>query len=139
MSRAEMSRAHRWTPTLRPGEELWEDTPHLLAARIKRERARGRVLEVMRWKTSHGRHAAVVRWLKPRPTRRRIALLWASGGAVGMLAAGAATWWVATHLEEIMISVLAIAVTAGGLSILVRVLSGHRARCVGLHCPGCRH
>jgi hypothetical protein len=124
---------------LRPGQEYWEDTPHLLAARIKRERDRGRVHEVMRWEVSRGRHAAIVMRLRPRPSRRRIMALWASGVGVAMAAVGVATWWVAVHLIEVLSSILMILLVAGGLAILTRVLSGHRATCAGLHCPGCRH
>lgn len=124
---------------LRPGEELWTDNPHRLSVRLRREIGAGRVREVIRWRSGVGLHSVIVVRLKPGPTRRRIVALWATGAGVAGSAMAVATWWVATHLAEIAIFLLALLGAAGALTLLARVLGGHRAGCVGLHCPGCRH
>jgi hypothetical protein len=139
----ERAREHRATRLpcglwLRPGQEWWEDNPHRLSSRLGREVRAGRVREVGRWAVAAGRHGAIVARLKPAPSRRRIAALWAAGAAVAAGAMAAATWWVAVHLEEILTALFALGVAVAGLALLTRVLSGHRATCAGLHCPGCR-
>jgi hypothetical protein len=125
--------------TLAAGQEWWEDNPHRLADRIRRERHAGRIREVARYAVLPGRHGAIVVRLRPGPSRRRIAALWLPGAAIAGGAMAAGTWWVAVHLEEIAAALLTLALVAGGLALLVRVLSGHRPTCTGLHCPGCRH
>lgn len=120
------------------GQEWWEDSPHLLAARIRREVAAGRIAESCRFQLPSGRHGAIINRLKPRPTRRRLMALWTSGGVAIGAAVGASTWWVAVHLEEVLTALLVLGLAAGGLMILTRALLGHRPTCVGIHCPGCR-
>lgn len=123
---------------LRPGQEWWEDNPHRLVVRVRREVRAGRVKEVARYALPSGRHGSIVARLRPAPSRRRIAALWASGATVALGAVAAATWWVAVHLEEI----LAVLGFGAGvvllLAALTRFLSGHSPACAGMHCPGCR-
>src|SRR5688500_8267422 len=120
---------------LQRGQEWWEDNPHRLAARIRRETRAGRIHEVARYRVQEGRHGAIIARLKPAASRRRIAALWLSGAAVAASAVAAATWWVAVHLEEILTVIFAATVAALLLGSLTRFLGGHRPTCAGLHCP----
>lgn len=123
---------------LRPGQEWWEDEPHRLDYRVAVEQRARRVREVARYALANGRHGSIVARLKRGPSRRRMVALWGSGAAVAVSAMAAATWWVAVHLEEILAALGMGAVAALLLAALTRALSGHRATCAGLHCPGCR-
>lgn len=121
---------------LRAGQEWWEDNPHRLAARLRTDRT---VREVARYELSPRLHAAVVVRLKPRPSRARRVGLWALGTFVALTGAGIALWALLKALAPFIAAALPAAFVCAGLYALVKILTGHRPGCVGLHCPGCRH
>jgi hypothetical protein len=122
---------------LLPGQELWRDNPHRLAARITQAKRRGQVLELRRWELAPGLHVALVLRLKPRPTWRTRAPLWALLGLLGL----AAVTVVGRALAEALgfLGWLAVPAVMLSLAAVIGVRSqAHSVTCVGLHCPGCR-
>lgn len=134
-----MTSLARWTPPIIPaGHEWWTDNPHRLGARLRDDQARGRIAVVGRVELAPGLHGALVRRLKPRPSPvyRRTAI---AGGVAAVLAlvvtavvaAVRALWEARTALAAALVClVLAL--------LFLRVATGHRPTCAGLHCPGCK-
>lgn len=127
-------RAHTLPGRLLPGQELWADNPHRLAAQLTVAKRRGEVAELGRWELHRGRHVALVLRLKRGVTWRTRARRWALLGLLG-LALGYGLVWFALQLLGV---VGWLGVPAAMLILAASMRSGHRPACVGLHCPGCR-
>jgi hypothetical protein len=113
------------------GQEWWVDYPHRLAARIKSDRS---VMELGRWELAPGLHGSLVRRLRPRRPAWVLPAVYVGGASLAVL--------ILLELARLAVSALVllwpilavIALMYAGL----RVVTGHRPVCAGLHCPGCR-
>jgi hypothetical protein len=123
-----------YRPPLNPGEEWWTDTPHNLSARLSREERAGRIVRVGRVTIAPGVHGAVVRRIRPRRPEWQTRGLVVAGCSLGFL--------LLLALIRLLLLPLVVATVLLALGILwggLRRITGHRATCAGLHCPGCQH
>lgn len=120
---------------LREDQEWWVDYPHRLAARV---RADQRVVELARYELAPGLHGSVVRRLKPRPPAWRSRALVGSGVALMATALLALVVELVQSLVAALVMVWPLLAALAGVWVLARLVTGHRATCGGLHCPGCR-
>jgi hypothetical protein len=111
-------------------------SPHQVAARIRSDR---RIREVARYELAPGRHLAIVERIKPEPSRARRVALWALVAFIAVSATGVALWALLKALAPLVAAAAPGIAVLVGLWCLIKILTGHRAACVGLHCPGCRH
>jgi hypothetical protein len=131
MSRELELRRHPPVP-LQEGWEWWVDYPHRLAARVRADRS---VVELGRWELAPGLHGAVVRRLRPRRPEWHGQAVAVAGVSLMVLALLALAKLALDALVLIWPILMVLGVLYGGL----RLTTGHRPVCVGLHCPGCRH
>lgn len=116
---------------LQPDWEWWVDYPHRLAARVRADQA---VVELGRWELAPGLHGSVVRRLRPRPPGwRRPALI-----STGATLAGLTLAWMLWVLVQSLVAAVVLLWPLGLAYVGLRLVTGHRPACVGLHCPGCR-
>jgi hypothetical protein len=136
MSALVRQQLHReYCPPLEADQEWWTDTPHALAARVRLERRRGRVIEVTRVELAPGMHGSIVQRIKSRPAAWRMPVLVATG-------LGFMTTAVVVLAVRLLASALQVIPYVLGFALIFasfRVVMGHQPTCAGLHCPGCRH
>lgn len=135
MSTSELVRLRTPPVRLHPGQEWWTDNRHQLLARIRTEARRGTIQPLALKELAPGFYGALVVRLKPRPPRWRKPVLIAVSGVPVVVALVLLVIQVVQAVAAAGAGVLLIALAAW---VAVRSLSGHRAVCVGLHCPGCK-
>lgn len=125
-----------YVPPLAAGQEWWVDNPHRLAARLRSDRT---VQELARYELKPGTHAALVTRLRPRPSRARQTAAWACLAFLGLSMVGVVVWALLKALVPLLAAAAPVVLVLAGLWCLVKILTGHRVTCPGLHCSGCRH
>lgn len=111
---------------LRPDEEWWVAPRYQLIARLRTEERRGRIQLVQLRELAPGYYGALIVRLKPRRPRWHVVTAVPTVVLLVILAVKLIIW---------MTPVLLL---IGAFWLLSRLMTGHRAICAGLHCPGCR-
>jgi hypothetical protein len=122
--------------TLAMGQEWWVDNRHALAGRLQSDRT---VRELARYDLGYGLHGVLVERLRPRPSRARRTAVWALVAFLGLSAIGMALWVLLEVFVPLLAALAPVLAVLAGIYCLIKILSGHRVTCPGLHCPGCRH
>lgn len=121
---------------LLPGMEWWVDNPHRLAARVRADRT---VKELERWELAGGSlHGSVVRRLKPRPPAWRKPVLVGASLAAGALVVLRALYLLVESLVAAVVLLWPVLLVLAVVWVGLRLATGHRPACAGLHCPGCK-
>lgn len=131
----EIARLHAtYRPRLQPGQEWWTANPHMLSVRLRKSVRTGRVQVIRRVELAPGVHGVLVWRVKPEPRVETGQALVIAGCSLVVLAGLALAKLALDALVLLWPILLLIAVLYGGL----RLTTGHRPACVGLHCPGCK-
>jgi hypothetical protein len=123
--------------------------PEYVAETVAKLRQCGRLVQMTRpYVNDAGQAVVIVRILPLLPAQASRRRRWkADRRLLAFVSIGVAVAAVVVYLVIQLVQAVAALLTAAApvligvavLALLLRLVTGHQATCVGLHCPGCRH